>query len=64
MSGNGVSCAARRVNTVDGQLLTINGFTMYPNPAKGAFNLNVETLIGAGSIVVTDLYGKQIKTQS
>jgi hypothetical protein len=41
MSGNGVSCAARRVNTVDGQLLTINGFTIYPNPAKGAFNLNV-----------------------
>jgi hypothetical protein len=41
MSGNGVCCAARRVNTVDGQLLTINGFTIYPNPAKGAVNLNV-----------------------
>jgi hypothetical protein len=41
-----------------------NGFTMYPNPAKGLINLNVESLVGAGSIVVTDLYGKTLKNQA
>jgi hypothetical protein len=63
MVGNGYTCAARGL--VDGQLSTVNnGFTMYPNPAKGFINLNIETLIGAGSIVVTDLYGKTVKTQN
>jgi hypothetical protein len=37
---------------------------MYPNPAKSFISLSVNTLIGAGSIVVTDLYGKQVKTQA
>jgi Secretion system C-terminal sorting domain len=37
---------------------------MYPNPAKSFISLFVNTLIGNGTIVVTDLYGKQIKTQS
>ena len=64
LSGSGYTCASRGVNTVDGQLSTVDGFTMYPNPAKGLINLNVESLIGKGSIVVTDLYGKTIKTQS
>jgi hypothetical protein len=64
MSASGYTCAARGVNTVDNQLSTFDGFTMYPNPAKGFINLNVETLIGAGSIVITDLYGKQVKTQN
>ena len=64
MVGNGYSCAARGVNTVNGQLSTVNGFTMYPNPAKGSINLNVETLIGVGSIVITDLYGKTVKNQA
>jgi hypothetical protein len=37
---------------------------MYPNPAKSFISLNVKALIGAGSIVVTDLYGKQVRTQA
>jgi hypothetical protein len=37
---------------------------MYPNPAKSFISLNVKALIGAGSIVVTDLYGKKVKTQA
>jgi hypothetical protein len=37
---------------------------IYPNPTKGSVNLYIETLVGAGSIVVTDLYGKQVKIQS
>ncbi|MFY7965784.1 MAG: T9SS type A sorting domain-containing protein, partial [Chitinophagaceae bacterium] len=62
--GNGFSCAARGVNTVNSQLSTVDGFTMYPNPAKGPININVETLVGKGSIVVTDLYGKTVKAQA
>ena len=64
MIGNGFSCAARGVS-VSGEGLVVSGdFTMYPNPAKGLINLNVETLTGKGSIVVTDLYGKAVKTQT
>ena len=63
ISGNVVTCAARGVN--NGQLTMDNGqFTMYPNPAKSFISLSVNTLIGAGSIVVTDLYGKQVRTQA
>jgi hypothetical protein len=63
--GNIVACAARGINgATNEQQETRNEFTMYPNPAKSFISLNVKTLIGAGSIVVTDLYGKQIKTQS
>ena len=65
MSGNTAVCPiAKDINTVDDQLATKNDFTMYPNPAKGLVNLNVEALVGAGSIIVTDLYGKTVKTQA
>jgi hypothetical protein len=64
MVGTVVNCAARGVNTVEGQLSTVNGFTIYPNPAKSIVNLNIDFLVGSGSIVVTDLYGKQVKTQT
>ncbi len=43
---------------------TVNSIVLYPNPAHSLINLKVKTLIGAGNIVVTDLYGKQIKQQS
>jgi hypothetical protein len=39
-------------------------FILYPNPAHQFISLKVEKLIGTGSIVVTDLYGKQLKHQS
>jgi len=63
ISGNGFACAARGVNTVDGQLSMVDDFTIYPNPAKTFISLNVETLIGKGTIIITDIYGKQIKSQ-
>ena len=63
ISGTVVGCAARGVN--NGQLTIDNlQFTMYPNPAHSFISLNVNTLIGAGTIVVTDLYGKQVKSQT
>ena len=64
MSDNVFICAARGVSVSGEGLVASSDFTMYPNPAKGLINLNVETLIGAGSIVVTDLYGKTVKKQT
>jgi hypothetical protein len=65
ITGNVVTCAARGMNGIEnGKLKMENDFNLYPNPAKSFIRLNVETLMGAGTIVVTDLYGKQIKTQS
>ena len=46
------------------QLAISNEFSMYPNPAKTFISINVNTLIGEGSIIVTDLYGKAVKTQA
>jgi hypothetical protein len=63
MVGNGFACAARGVS-VSGEGLVVSGdFTMYPNPAKSVVSLQVDQLIGKGQIIVTDVYGKQIKTQ-
>jgi len=63
MVGNVYVCAARGAMSNE-QVAMSNDFTMYPNPAKGFVNLNVENLVGAGNIVVTDLYGKTVKTQT
>jgi hypothetical protein len=63
---NVMVCASRGVNGANNVQLTMENsqWTMYPNPAKSFISLNVNSLVGAGSIVVTDLYGKQIKTQT
>ena len=65
ISGTAVTtCFARGMNTTSNeQLVSNNEFTMYPNPAKSFVGLQVGKLVGAGSIVITDLYGKQVKTQ-
>ena len=69
MVGSGYVCAARGVIRVSNQSLmpteiAKNDFKLYPNPASTIVGLKVETLIGSGSIVITDLYGKTLKTQS
>jgi Secretion system C-terminal sorting domain len=65
ITGTVAACAARGVNGIEnGKWKMENDFTIFPNPAKTFIRLNVETLMGAGSIVVTDLYGKQVKAQS
>ncbi len=64
MQGNGFSCAARGV-TINTEPLAINNdFVMYPNPAKSVVNLLVDKLVGEGKFIVTDLYGKTVKTQN
>jgi hypothetical protein len=66
INGNVATCVLRGVNGGNNVQLTMdNGnWTIYPNPARSVISLNVNSLIGAGSIVVTDLYGKQVKVQS
>ena len=65
MPGTVANCPIPKgVSRLEGQLSTVNDFTMYPNPAKTFIRLNVETLIGKGTVVITDLYGKQVKTQA
>lgn len=63
MVGNGFACAARGAISND-QLVVRDDFTMYPNPARFVFSLQVDQLIGEGKIIVTDVYGKTVKTQT
>ena len=60
IAGNVVGCAARGVN--NGQLAIENyplSINLFPNPAHATVSLKIDRLIGAGTIIVTDLYGKQ-----
>ena len=64
INSNGVACAARGVN-VNTEINNINNnFTMFPNPAKNTVNVKIDRLFGEGQIVITNLYGKEIKTQN
>ncbi len=58
---NIVACASKGIKNND--LLT-NNFTLYPNPVHSTVYLKVDKLINNGTIVITDLYGKQLKQQS
>ncbi len=61
--GNVVNCAGHRGDGVTNTATTPTNFIFYPNPARSVVKLQVEKLIGAGTILVTDLFGKQVKTQ-
>ena len=63
IAGTVATCAFRQA-LGNRELAATNDFVIYPNPANSVVNLQVCKLIGAGSIVVTDLYGKQVKTQT
>lgn len=39
-------------------------FVVYPNPSNSKFNFTVTRLAGFGKVIITDLLGKQIKTQT
>jgi hypothetical protein len=59
---NVVTCSSKGINN---QMAVSNEqLVVYPNPAHSSINLNIKTLVGKGSIVVTDLYGKTVKTQA
>ncbi len=56
-------CLARGILNDDIELIKTNDFTLYPNPSHSFVNLNMDGLIGNGNIIITDLFGKQIKIQ-
>lgn len=59
IGGNIVICAGRGSQ----QSLVSSQWSIYPNPTKGLIHLKVERLSGAGIIIITDLYGKQLSQQ-
>ncbi|MFY7964955.1 MAG: family 16 glycosylhydrolase [Chitinophagaceae bacterium] len=63
--GTVVNCpVSRGINTsVNSLQFTVNSFEMYPNPTQSQFTIYQSQLIGTGTIVITDLYGKQVKQQ-
>jgi hypothetical protein len=63
MSGNGVTCAARGVDINNDVTKPVFDFTLYPNPAKGKVSFNIDFVEAGGRVVLTDMYGKQVKTQ-
>jgi hypothetical protein len=64
MSGNGVTCAGRGVDINSDVTKPVLDFTLYPNPAKGRVSFNVDFAEAGGSVILTDMYGKQVKTQA
>ena len=60
-----LSCPAHR-GSINNETLLISSkdFMLYPNPARSTVSLQVDRLVGSGTIVVTDLYGKQVRTQA
>jgi hypothetical protein len=64
MVGNVYVCAARGITNTNDPLKMSSDFTMYPNPAKSQVNINIENLVGTSNMIVTDLYGKVVKSQT
>ncbi|MFY7963454.1 MAG: T9SS type A sorting domain-containing protein, partial [Chitinophagaceae bacterium] len=62
--GNVINCPIPKGANSNEQLTNSNDFVMYPNPTRSIINLNIDKLVGTGNIVVTDLYGKIVKTQA
>ena len=58
------NCNVPRGVNINELIVKSGDFTMYPNPVRSVVNLQVEILVGRGSIVVTNLYGKQVKMQA
>jgi len=64
IASNVVTCAFRGMNIDAQEALTTNNYSIYPNPAKSFISVKADVLIGKGKIVITDLLGKQVKSQS
>jgi hypothetical protein len=65
IASNVMICASKSVNGVGNeQPMTSAEFTMYPNPAKSKVNINIENIVGINNMIVTDIYGKVVKSQN
>lgn len=60
INANIVACASKAISSIPS---INNSFTIYPTPTHNVVNIKADKLIGSGTIVVTDLYGKQLKVQ-
>ena len=58
---NIVNCGSKGIAT---KTELSNSYSIYPNPARGVIYIQSKMLVGSGKIVVTDLYGKQLKQQT
>ena len=59
---NVVNCSSKGINQT---VSTSNeNLLLYPNPAKGVVNFNVNKLVGEGKVIITDLLGKQVVTKT
>jgi hypothetical protein len=54
----------RSINNIVPAFETDKEFTLFPNPTHSSFTININTLVGSGDILVTDLSGKQVKIQA
>lgn len=64
INGNIVTCAARGVAGVSSNINVNNElYTIYPNPAKNAININADFATTGTQVLVTNLMGKQVKAQ-
>ena len=61
--GIGVACASRGVD-INEATKPVLDFTLYPNPARGRVSFNVELAEAGGRVVLTDVYGKAVRTQA
>lgn len=64
ITGTVVTCASRGVNGNNVSTTPEMKYTMYPNPAHNTVNFTVDMLEGSGQIIITNLIGKQVKTQA
>jgi hypothetical protein len=64
ITGMVVNCASHRNNITTAEQITSTDFILYPNPANFSVNLNIDKITGAGTIIITDLYGKTAKNQT
>ncbi len=55
-----VTCATKGINNTNTKNII---YTVYPNPARNVINVSISTAI-TGSIILTDLLGKEIKKQA
>ncbi len=60
----GYNCVGSR--GINNQELIVNTlqFSLYPNPAHSIVNVKIDKSTGIETLTITDLYGKQVKTQS
>jgi len=64
MIGTGYTCASRGTSVNENLLSSDKNFVIYPNPAKTNFSLVVDKVVGKGQIIVTNLFGKEVKSQN